>query len=300
MTKIKDILEYLTEEKIPFRYEGDTNLEIDGFSSLVYYKKGTLTWIGKANSVPENMDLDDIKLAVIQKELPFSTRNAIITEESKRVFFSILEEFFDPAVSLLKVGHGTYIGEKVRINGDVRIGHNCSIDGEITIEDGTVIYNNVSIVNKVSIGSNCVIQSGVVIGHDGFSYSEDPERNKRMIKHHGGVVIGNDVFIGSNTAIARGTIDDTIIGDGTKIDTLCHIAHNVHIGRSNALVTGTELYGSVHTGDHAYFASATVREQLHIGKDALVGMKATVLKDAEDGQVLIGTPAKPAKGKQGE
>ena len=77
-----------------------------------------------------------------------------------------------------------------------------------------------SIVNKVSIGSNCVIQSGVVIGHDGFSYSEDPERNKRMIKHHGGVVIGNDVFVGSNTAIARGTIDDTVIGDGTKIDTL--------------------------------------------------------------------------------
>ena len=74
----------------------------------------------------------------------------------------------------------------------------------------------------------------------------------------------------------------------------------MHIGRSNALVTGTELYGSVHTGDHAYFASATVREQLRIGKDALVGMKATVLKDAEDGQVLIGTPAKPAKGKQGE
>ena len=63
MTKIKDILEYLTEAKIPFRYDGDTDLEIDGFSSLVYYKKGTLTWIGKANSVPENIDLDDIKLA---------------------------------------------------------------------------------------------------------------------------------------------------------------------------------------------------------------------------------------------
>ena len=114
-----------------------------------------------------------------------------------------------------------------------------------------------------------------------------------MVKHFGGVSIGNDVLIGENVCISRGTIDDTVLEDGVKIDALGHIAHNCWFGRNAAMPVPCSVSGSVHVGENAYLAGDIIRNQCTIGKDAFVGLGAVVVKDVAPGQTVVGNPAKP-------
>lgn len=193
------------------------------------------------------------------------------------------------------MGQFTYISPRVKLGKDVRIGHNCTLDGDITVGDGTVIWNNVVIVNRVAVGKNCEIQSGAVIGHDGFGYTEDETGKKRMIKHLGGVFIGNNVLISSNVCVCRGTIDDTVICDGAKVDNMCHIAHNCVLKEDVALAYPCWLGGSTHIGKNGYLASATVRDHAVIGEGSFVGLGAVVVKNVETNTIVAGIPAKPFK-----
>jgi len=119
------------------------------------------------------------------------------------------------------------------------------LDGDITIGNNTQIWDNVSIINKAVVGDNCIIQSGVRIGHGGFGYSENESHIKTMRRHYGSVIIGDDVFIGPNCVIYRGTIDNTIVGKRCKIGGLCHIGHNCILDDNIAMIAGAVLYGSV-------------------------------------------------------
>ena len=179
-----------------------------------------------------------------------------------------------------------------KVGKNVKIGHNCVLDGDIELGDNTIIYNNVSIINKVIIGKDCVIQSGALIGQDDFSYTENEDHKKNMIKHYGGVQIEDDVLIGPGTIINRGTIDNTIISKGCKIDARCVVSHNVVLGENIVLIAGSILYGSVKTGMNAYVASAMVRNQLRIGDNAVIGMGSVVVKDVDADVTVTGVPAK--------
>ncbi|MBR0456919.1 MAG: hypothetical protein IJJ01_09650 [Firmicutes bacterium] len=290
------ILNYLREQGYRIHFCGDEKIEVNGFSSLANYRKNTLTWIKtqKAAEVVQN-SAKDILVAVVQENISTNIPNVILTDCSKAVFFDILEHFFDDNEEVPNVGQGTYISPKVKLGKDVIIGHNCTLDGDIKIGDGTRIYNNVNIINTARIGKNCIIQSCVNIGHDGFAYTEDENHIKTMVKHHGGVIIGDNVYIGGSTCIERGTIDNTIIEDGAKIDVTCTIGHNSVIRKNAALVGGSVLLGSVTLEENAYIASALIKNQGHIAENALVGMGSVVTKDVEKGQVVVGVPAKPIK-----
>ena len=295
--KIRRILDYLESNEIDCKYYGDLESEVIGYSSLKNYKTGSLTWIGRLNAVPARNDFDALQLVVVEEGLNINVKNGLYVKNSKEIFFSIIEDLFENKRELPELGQGCYIGSDVVLGEGVKIGHNCVLDGDITIGNGTVIYNNVNIVNHVVIGKNCVIQSGVSIGHDGFGYSEDEFGNKKMVVHHGGVAIGNDVYISANSVIQRGTIDDTIIESGTKIDTLCHIAHNVHIGKKNGIVTLSALYGSCETGENCYIASGIIKDNTKIGNNVQIGVNAVVMNDVGNDMVLIGTPAKKLRDK---
>ena len=186
----------------------------------------------------------------------------------------------------------------MKLGKNVRIGHNCTLDGDIIIGDGTVIWNNVVIINRVAIGKDCDIHSGVIIGHDGFAYTENAEHQKTMVKHFGGVIIGDQVLVGENVCISRGTIDDTVVESGVKIDALSHIAHNC-IYRKNAVAAAPcRTNGSVIVGENAYLAGALVRNQCTIGVNAFVGLGAVVVRDVPPGETVVGNPAKPFSGKE--
>lgn len=293
---ISDILDFLSWEGIPFAFAGDETAEVEGFSSLEHYKPGSFTWIKNQGNIPEGFDLSCLALVFVSEDVDAGTApNVIRTVESKRAFFSTIEHFHMQEEEQPAVGQYTYISPKVKLGKNVRVGHNCTLAGDITIGDGTLIWNNVVIVNRVDIGEDCEIQSGSVIGQDGYAYTEDESGKKQMVKHFGGVFIGNNVLIGSNVCVCRGTIDDTVISDGTKIDNMCHIAHNCVLNENVALAYPCWLGGSTHIEKNGYLASATVRNQSIIGEDSFVGLGAVVVKDVEAHTVVMGVPAKPIK-----
>lgn len=288
---LSDIKKYLDKGNIQYRCTSKEDVEITGFSSLKNYKKGTITWIKNISSLDATIQFT---LAIVENDIEDYFENAIYCSNSKSVFFGVLEKFFADKKSLKAIGFNTYVSDKVKLGEGVIIGNNCTIDGNIIIGDNTIIYNNVSIINNVKIGANCEIQSGVVIGQDGFGFSKKNNVYKK-VAHFGGVSIGDDVFIGANSCITRGTIDDTYIGDGVKIDTLCHIAHNVIIEYNSMLITNSLIYGSCHLKENSYIASAIVKNQCTIGKNSMVGMGSVVTKNIADNKTVLGIPAKEIK-----
>ena len=289
---VKDILKYLNDNNEAYIFEGNDNVSTKGFSSYGNYRHGSLTWLKNISAIEQN-GKHNVTLAVVQEGLEESVaENRIITKESKRVFFDLLENFFSTDKKQESVGRNTYISPEVKLGKNVIIGNNCTLDGDITIGDGTRIYNNVNIINSATIGKDCEIQSGVNIGHNGFAFTEDEAHKKTMVKHYGNVIIGNDVYIGGNCYIERGTIDSTIIKNGAKIDGACIIGHNCNIGRNVAMVAGTILFGSVCLEDNAYIASALVKNQVTVGRNAIVGMGSVVTKNVEVDTTVIGVPAR--------
>lgn len=295
MILIKDVLSYLTDQNISFTCKVNQDIKLNGFSSLNNYKPGSFTWVKKQENIPKGFDEKQITLAFVSNGVVGNFQNYISIEDSKRAFFSTIEHFYSDDNNHPSVGKFTYIGPNVSLGENVHIGHNCCIDGDIIIGDNTTIGNNVTIVNQVSIGKNCDIHSGVVMGQDGFSYTEDDSHKKKMNKHFGGITIGDDVYIAMNTVVERGIIDDTIIKSGVKIDCLCLIGHNSIIEENAALVGGTIVYGSVHIGNNAYLAGPLIRNQCHIGDNAFVGLGAVVTQNVDNNDLVIGIPAKSKK-----
>lgn len=131
------------------------------------------------------------------------------------------------------------------------------------------------------------------IGRRGFGYVPDENGDLFEIKHFGRVVIGNEVVVREYVTIDRGTIGDTIIGDGCKIDHHCHIAHNCKIGKNNSFANACSIEGSVEIGDNNTFGSnVTVLRKVKIGSGCTIGSGAVVTKDVPDGEVWVGNPAR--------
>lgn len=148
------------------------------------------------------------------------------------------------------------IGANVTIGEGVLIGANCYVGDNCHIGDATILKPNVVLYNDVTIGKRCIIHSGAVIGSDGFGYALDENNNWFKMPHLGGVTIGDDVEIGSNTTIDRGMIDNTEIGDRVIIDNLVQIAHNVVIGNNTAIAGCVGIAGSTIIGKYCLLGGA--------------------------------------------
>lgn len=292
--KIAEILRFLESEQVPFTFHGDEEAEVERFSSLTHYKPGTFTWIKKQKNIPEGFDLSRLALVFAAEGVDAGDApNVICSPESKRAFFSTMERFYaEEEEERPAVGQFTYISPKVKLGKNVRIGHNCTLDGDITIGDDTVIWNNVVIIGRVRIGRRCELQSEVVIGHRSLAYTEDEAHNKTMARQFGGVTIGDRVHIAKGSWIDRGAIDDTVIEDGVIIDGSSCVAHNCVVKKNAVLVGHTALGGSVQVGEGAYLSGCTVKNQCKIGEGAFVGLKSVVLRDVRANAEVAGFPAR--------
>lgn len=181
-----------------------------------------------------------------------------------------------------------------RIHPTARIGQHVVLGKGVEIGEGTVIYHHVVIGDEVKIGRHCVVKSCAVVGEEGFGFERASSGEAVRLPHIGNVVIGDHVEIGSLTTVCRGTLADTIIEDGAKVDDHVHIAHNVHIGRHAFVIACAEVSGGVKIGERAWIApNASVMNQLTIGDDAVVGLGSVVVKHVLPGSVVAGNPAKP-------
>ncbi|MDO8746364.1 MAG: UDP-3-O-(3-hydroxymyristoyl)glucosamine N-acyltransferase, partial [Thermodesulfovibrionales bacterium] len=184
------------------------------------------------------------------------------------------------------VSDGASIGSKTVIYPGVFIGENSSVG------DGCIIYPNVTIRENVEIGSRVIIHSGAVIGSDGFGYVFEKEIHHK-IPQVGGVIIGDNVEIGANVTIDRATTGNTVIGKGTKLDNLVHIAHNVKIGENTIITAQGAVAGSAEIGNYVVFGGQVgVADHATIDDGVMVGAQSGVMGHLKKG-VYSGSPVIP-------
>ena len=174
------------------------------------------------------------------------------------------------------VGAGAVIGKRVRIGRRAQVGAGCHIGDDTSIGDDSVLHANVSVYHACKIGARCIVHAGVVIGADGFGIAREGGVWKK-IPQIGGVVIGDDVEIGANTTIDRGTLGDTVIEDGVKLDNQIQIAHNVRIGAHTAIAACVGIAGSATIGRNCGLGGAamiyghiTIADNVNISAGTLV------------------------------
>ncbi len=191
----------------------------------------------------------------------------------------------------IKFGHNILLGNNVIIGKNSIIGHNTIIESNVKIGSNCVIGNNVLIKNSI-IGNNVRILDAAIIGKKGFGFFPDKEKNIRY-PHIGIVIIEDNVEIGCNNTIDRGSISNTVIGANTFIDNQVHIAHNVKIGK-NCIITGQVGFaGSSSIGNHVLIGGqAGISGHIKIGNNVQIGGGSGVINNIPDNTKVMGYPAK--------
>jgi len=183
------------------------------------------------------------------------------------------------------VGPGVEIGAGATIHAGVRLMAGCRIGA------GSVIFPNAVLYENTVVGSRCIVHAGAVLGAYGFGYKPQAE-GYALSAQLGWVELADDVEIGANTTIDRGTYGPTLIGSGTKIDNLVMIAHNCRVGRHAMICSQVGVAGSTTTGDWVVMAGQVgVRDHVHIGDKAVLGARSGVSSDIEAGKTVLGEPA---------
>jgi len=181
----------------------------------------------------------------------------------------------------VEVGKGTYLGMGAWLGEGSRLGSNCTL------------YARVSVYPGAKIGNRVILHSGVVLGSDGFGYVF-AEGHYEKFPQRGGVVIEDDVEIGSNSTVDRGSLGVTVIGQGSKIDNLVQIAHNVKVGRHCVIAAQTGISGSAEIGDYVVMGGQVgVADHIRIEEGAMIGGQAGIFRTIRKGSKVWGTPARP-------
>ncbi|NVO11256.1 MAG: UDP-3-O-(3-hydroxymyristoyl)glucosamine N-acyltransferase [Bacteroidales bacterium] len=290
--------EFLTSSKIAtflskklfgsdFEIYSYSDLSLIKENSIVFAKKFDEDLVSKFNSY-NNL------LAIVNEEYSNKLSCSFIISDNPRLdFLRVISKFFLEEESVKSIHPTAIIDDGAIIGLNVSIGPYCYIGKQVIIGDNTTICSNVTITSPVNIGKNCFIKSGAVIGQSGFGFEYNENGIPEQFPHVGTIEIGNNVYIGANTAIDRGTLGCTKISDNVKIDNLVHIAHNIIIEKNSLIIAGVTLCGGVLIGENCSIApNSTIKQKIKIGRNSIVGLGAVVLKDVEDNSIVVGNPAK--------
>ncbi len=290
---IQQIKEALLILKIPYEINGQLE-SFDGFYSFrkpqnngIYYAVGDFT---------SEISIEDSLIICEMNRLDFiETHNSLIIVNDSQLVFYLLLQYFYPKSSV-NMKHPTAIIDKTAIiEADVEIGPYCII-GKARIRKGTILKSHVAIYDKTDIGENVTIEPHSVIGTTGTAWIWDYRTKQRIVQPQlGGVKVGNNVFIGSNVSIARGSLNEnTEIGQCCIIAPGSNIGHGCRLGDFIHFANNVTLAGNVDIGDRSFLGSGVVvRPQIQLASDSTVGAGAVVVKSViKKNQILVGVPAK--------
>ena len=289
---------------------GRGDLFISNVSGLRDAKHGDISFLAHRRYL-KDLDKTSASAVVIPKDIDFDRLPAIKVDNPYFAFSQLLHLFHDQPYSARGIDSNAFVGSNVKLGEGISIypyvyiGNNAIIGNNVTIYPFTfigegsvigsnsIIYSNVTVREMCRIGSRVIIHCGAVIGSDGFGYVTHQGIHHK-IPQVGGVVIEDDVEIGANTTIDRGTTGDTIIRKGTKIDNLIQVAHNVSIGEHCLFAAQSGIAGSSTTGNYVIMAGQSgVADHVNIGNSVIITGQSGATKDIEDGETVSGMPAMP-------
>lgn len=269
--------------------KGD-NIDVSIVSSLNNIKKNSIVFATK-NTFEVNDDMQFLVLVPLDYEYEANNFSVIKVNNPRLAFAKVLNNFFVKKI-FGQIDKSSKIGKNCTINPTVSIGANCVIGDNVEIAAKTIINQNVVIFDNTIIGNNCYIKSGSVIGEDGFGFDFEEDGTPVRIPHLGAVTIGNNIEIGANTIIARGTIDNTILEDHVKVDDNSVIAHNCHIGEKTIITGQVAISGSVSIGKKCWIGpSSAIMQKVKIGNNVTIGIGCTINNNINDDEIYMELPS---------
>ncbi|HNR29624.1 MAG TPA: UDP-3-O-(3-hydroxymyristoyl)glucosamine N-acyltransferase [Candidatus Hydrogenedentes bacterium] len=291
------------------RVAGDPSLRITGANGLREARKGEVSFVREARYLPllDHTRASAVFLAEEVQGYPFTQ---IIVDQPEVAFLLVLQRLGEHALTHPQgvhpaaiVGNNVALGREVALDAFVRIADDACIGDRVVLYAGayvgrsarvgadTVVYPNATIREYCEIGERCILHANAVIGSDGFGFVPVEGRWVK-VPQVGRVVLGDDVEVGSNTAIDRATFGETRIGQGTKIDNLVQIGHNVRIGEHCVIAGKVGIAGSAVIGSHVRIgAQAGVNGHIEVGDGATIGARAGVTGSVPAGATVSGFPA---------
>ncbi|PWN61853.1 DapH/DapD/GlmU-related protein [Chryseobacterium viscerum] len=287
------ILKEIVEKLKPVKIIGDVEKNVVNAIQLdeENQRDDVLMWVSAKFSHKLKNISKGIILCGSLPEVVHNDCTYLLFENPRLAFQKVLSEFFMPAKKR-GISHTAIIGNNVEIGKDVYIGEFVVIEDNSVIGSYTTIDHHTTIKHETIIGENVIIGANNTIGGVGFGYEKDEAGEYVFIPHIGNVVIGDNVEIGNNTCIDRAVLGSTILMDNVKVDNLVHIAHGVQIGKNSLVIANAMVAGSVVIGENTWIApSSSIINQKKIGNNVTIGLSAVVVKNVEDGQTVIGSPA---------
>ena len=288
---------------------GDPTMVITGVSEIQNGRESTITFLSNLK-YKKYLPTTGASAVVVTEASLLDNKPGIVHHNPQLAIAKILGEFTPKLRYTSGVNETAYVDSKAKIGKNVtigpfsvieagviigdhsNIGSHTVIDQKTSIGKNCKIFSNIHIYHGTNIGDNAIIHSGTVIGSDGFGFVTDQDINHK-IPQNGYVIIGNDVEIGANCAIDRGTIGDTIIEDQCKLDNHVHLAHNVRLGKGCLLTAAVTIAGSVEVGEFCIFAGHVgVAPHVKIGARSVLAAKTGVSKSLTGGKVYAGMPAR--------
>lgn len=299
MFKLEELVKLLGGE-----YKGKTK-EISGLAPFEFAKESELTFAADEKFLKRIAETK-AKVVIVPpiSGLPSDKEYIYVTKSPRELMPLILKFFKRETKAIINsreesslVGENAKIGPNVYIGHDVKIGKNANIYPNVTILEGVTIGDNVTIYPGVTIrefctiGNNVIIQPGAIIGSDGFGYVKVNGENIK-IDQIGIVIIEDNVEIGANCTIDRGTIGNTIIKRGTKLDNLVHLAHNVIVGKQGFITAQVGIAGSTVVGNNVTLGGQSgIIGHLKVGNNITLAGKGVITSNTGDNETLSGYPA---------
>ncbi len=282
--------------------------EVSKVCSYEDIQKGAIVPLFDKN-IPEDVYSSEASVFLMKTGAePENGRTFLLADDAEMALVSIINLLYPGKTAKAGAHPSAYVSASAEIGSGVSVGAFSYIGENAVIGSGCVIHNNVSIADGVVLGNDCeifpnvsvysgtrtgdrvVIHSGSVIGADGFGYYFRRGVHVK-IPHIGGVYLGNDVEIGSNTCVDRGKFSDTVLGDGTKIDNQVQIAHNCVLGRGCIMAGQSAIAGSTTMGDYVIVgAGAGAADHIKICSETILAAKCGVISDIEKPGIYAGAP----------